>query len=149
MIKQKALIIDLDWTLCDPSARQWLFDMEPKDWDQIYEHSKLDLINEWCKNIAVNYGKLGYKIIFLTARDESCFGISHDWLTNNLPIDLQFSLMMRKAGDTRPDYVIKEEIYNMNIREFYDVEFCIDDKQAVIDMWRNNGLVALQCMNRF
>jgi len=147
-MKQRALIIDIDHTLADPTHREWLFNMEPKDWDLIHQNASLDKVNEWCKNIVVNYHKLGYKILFITGRNEKYYGQTHDWLTNNLPIDILFTLHMRKDNDLRQDFVVKEEIYMKDVVEYYDVEFAVDDKQSVIDMWRRNGLTALQCADR-
>lgn len=32
-----------------------------------------------------------------------------------------------------------------NIKDKYDVLFAIDDRSSVVDMWRDLGLVCLQC----
>lgn len=51
----------------------------------------------------------------------------------------------------RPDYefisdqVLKLRIYEQNIKDKFDVLFVIDDRKSVVDMWRRNGLVCLQC----
>jgi hypothetical protein len=54
------------------------------------------------------------------------------------------SLIMRKAGDRRPDTEIKLEM----VRELGftpDRVLCIlDDRQSVVDMWRENGYRVLQ-----
>ena len=52
---------------------------------------------------------------------------------------------MRDAEDRRPDYVIKEEIYNRDIAPNYRVSFAVDDKHAVVGMWRKLGVPALHC----
>jgi hypothetical protein len=52
---------------------------------------------------------------------------------------------MRPADERRPDYVIKEEIFNEQIKPFYNVSFAIDDKRVVCDMWRKLGVTALHC----
>jgi hypothetical protein len=54
-------------------------------------------------------------------------------------------LLMRKEGDFRQDYIVKKEIYDRDIREAYKILFCIDDRKQVTDMWREQGLVCLQC----
>ena len=51
---------------------------------------------------------------------------------------------MRKEGDNRPDEVVKEEIFNENIRGNYSVRFVLDDRSKVVDMWRQLGLKCLQ-----
>jgi hypothetical protein len=46
---------------------------------------------------------------------------------------------MRKSGDNRPDYIIKEEMWkeaNKNIL------FVLDDRRSVVNMWRRQlGIV--------
>lgn len=51
---------------------------------------------------------------------------------------------MRPAGDTRNDAVIKEEIYQAEIAGKYNVEFVLDDRDRVVDKWRELGLKCLQ-----
>ena len=42
-------------------------------------------------------------------------------------------------------HYIKKEIYRHLIKPYYDVLFAIDDRQQVVDLWRDEGLVCLQC----
>jgi hypothetical protein len=52
---------------------------------------------------------------------------------------------MRKTGDMRKDSLVKEEIYNSNIAPNYNVFLILDDRDQVIDLWRNKlGLTAFQ-----
>jgi len=67
------------------------------------------------------------------------------WLRKHaLPIDV---LIMRKGGDQRRDSVVKEEIYREQIAPFYDVRYVVDDRQQVVDMWREIGLPVLQVVD--
>ena len=50
---------------------------------------------------------------------------------------------MRKDGDFRADYIVKQEIYDMHIKG-KNVLFVMDDRQQVVDMWRRNGLKCFQ-----
>jgi hypothetical protein len=52
---------------------------------------------------------------------------------------------MRATADPREDYIIKKEIYETQIKDKYDVLFCLDDRKQVTQMWREQGLVCLQC----
>jgi len=50
---------------------------------------------------------------------------------------------MRKGGDRRPDTIVKHEI----LRRFFekkDILFVVD-RPSVVEMWRSEGLVCLQC----
>ena len=51
---------------------------------------------------------------------------------------------MRKTGDNRKDSIIKEEIYRNLIEPNYNIEFVLDDRNQVVDMWRRIGLTCLQ-----
>src|SRR5690606_5780012 len=57
----------------------------------------------------------------------------------------QITLFMRADGDGRKDSIVKRELFDKHIRHVYDVEFVLDDRQQVVDMWRNDlGLTVFQ-----
>jgi hypothetical protein len=65
-----------------------------------------------------------------------------NWLgKHDLPID---RLIMRRGGDTRLDSVVKREMYEEQIAPRYDVRFVVDDRQQVVEMWRDLGLHVMQ-----
>jgi len=51
---------------------------------------------------------------------------------------------MRSQGDTRPDEIVKREIYEEHIKPLYNVDFVLDDRNKVVKMWRSLGLKVLQ-----
>jgi len=53
-------------------------------------------------------------------------------------------LMMRETGDFRKDSIIKKEIFDSQIRGFYNIDFVLDDRNQVVEMWRQLGLTCLQ-----
>ncbi|NVM33987.1 MAG: hypothetical protein HWN81_00225 [Candidatus Lokiarchaeota archaeon] len=141
----KAIIVDLDGTLCDSTSRH--LHAQLQDWDKFYAGIPYDPINEWCKNIVEGYAYRNYKILFVTGRSERARKDTTQWLNSNLISQVNYELMMRKDGDLRPTWIVKQEIYSSQIAGAYEVELCIDDMQDQCDMWRNLGLVALQCAN--
>lgn len=56
-----------------------------------------------------------------------------------------FCLHMRPDGDFRPDVEVKKEIYKREIEGQFKVLFAVDDRASVVEMWRAQGLVCLQC----
>ena len=50
---------------------------------------------------------------------------------------------MRNAEDKRSDKDVKEEILEKHINKS-SVWFVLDDRDAVVEMWRENGLCCLQ-----
>jgi len=53
-------------------------------------------------------------------------------------------LMMRETGDFRKDSIIKKEMFDTQIRGFYNIDFVLDDRNQVVEMWRQLGLTCLQ-----
>lgn len=128
----KVILVDIDGTVAHRTDR------DPFEYDKVLEdrpdHKTIEVITAlW---------RAGYKIIFISARDDSCFDDSYEWLRLNCPPFIK--LYMRKTGDFRKDAIIKEEIYREHIEPFYDV-FCVfDDRNQVVDMWREIGLKCFQ-----
>lgn len=75
-------------------------------------------------------------------RDFHRFHRMMDWIAkHDLPIDRVF---MRRGGDTRLDSIVKREIYDNYIVNKFDVQFCIDDRPQVIEVWKSVGLKVVQ-----
>jgi hypothetical protein len=142
---KKAIIVDLDGTLVNGLYHHHLWFATNPDYDLINRTVMGDQPNEWCRDMVESLSKLGYFIIYLTARDARSKTGTQNWINNNLTTPNGHVLIMRQEGDTRPDWIIKEELYRSHILGQYDVQFAIDDKQCVTDMWRRNGITALQC----
>lgn len=53
-------------------------------------------------------------------------------------------LFMRDEGDNRKDSIIKKEIYDDYIAPNFNIDFVMDDRNQVVDMWRKQGLICLQ-----
>ena len=144
-MKRRAIIVDLDGTLCNNTHRQHLYDKEHKDWKLINEESKYDLVNNWCLEIVNLFSLNGYKIIFLTGRSAHAWDVTEDWLNRNVGPGVDWMLLMREKKDKRPDTDSKTEIFVNEIAPFYDVLFAIDDRKPVVDMWRNMNIPCLDC----
>lgn len=140
----KCIIVDLDGTLALHNGRG------PFD----YAKCGTDIVNIPVKHIVQSYGLLydytvmdtdgeeeNY-IIILSGRDEICRNESLKWLDdNNIPFN---HLFMRPKGDYRKDAIVKQEIYEREIKGKYYVEFILDDRDQVVKMWRDLGLLCLQ-----
>ena len=120
----KALICDLDGTLCLMNGRN-PFDASSCD---------ADLLNQPVGNLLKNYHQLGYKILLVSGREDKYEAPTLRFLEKHaLPFDL---LRMRKARDNRKDALVKTEIYNLYIKDQFFVEFVLDDRNQVVDLWR-------------
>lgn len=51
---------------------------------------------------------------------------------------------MRPEGDIRKDSIVKRELFEKYVRPYYNIEFVLDDRNQVVEMWRSLGLKCLQ-----
>jgi hypothetical protein len=51
---------------------------------------------------------------------------------------------MRKTGDRRADNIVKRELFEARVRNKYNIDFVLDDRNQVVDMWRNE--LKLTCL---
>ncbi len=142
-MKQKAILIDLDGTLCDVSHRLSHIEKKPKDWDAFHRSCLNDKLNIWCAEIIKKFKMDGLAILLITGRDDTYESETRTWLkTNEVPFD---QLFMRPIGNRLSDEVLKAGIYRDFIQEDYNILFVVEDRLRVVRMWRDLGLVCLQC----
>lgn len=67
--------------------------------------------------------------------------VNKDDLRASMP---SYQLFMRETDDKRKDHVVKLELYKKYIDGNYNVEAVFDDRQRVVDMWRDIGLTVFQ-----
>lgn len=132
LIAHRAIIVDVDGTLANSDHRD-VYDGSLAHLDSVYEHIA-DLVR-LCK-------RDGFSIIVCSGRGDQHRQVTHDWLqANGIPFDV---LLMRKQGDERRDSVIKLELFNNFIRDRYAVNFALDDRNRVVNIWRALGIPCLQ-----
>ncbi|AWK06992.1 polynucleotide kinase [Flavobacterium crocinum] len=122
----KAIICDLDGTLALMNGRN-PFDASKCDEDEL---------NNPVANVLRNYKKLGYQILLVSGREDRYKEPTLRFLEKH---EIEYDdLIMRKTKDSRKDSIIKTEIYNESIKDKYFVEFVLDDRNQVVDTWRND-----------
>ena len=128
----KAVICDLDGTLAK------MVDRGPFEWMRVGE----DEINTTVGSILDHFHNNHYKVIIMSGRDSVCREITENWLSNaGIKYDL---LLMRPEGDTRKDSIVKRELFDNHIMGNYNIEVVFDDRNQVVEMWRDLGLVCYQ-----
>lgn len=132
----KAVIFDIDGTLAQKWEGRDIFDAS-----LCYRDELIEPIGQ----LALHFDALGYEIIFMSGRNDSCYDETRAWLadklgdwTNDQP------LFMRKQGDMRRDSVVKLELFDLHVRDNYDVKYSVDDRaQVVKECWRAMGITTL------
>lgn len=130
-----AIICDLDGTIALKGNRS------AYDETKVSEDTLNVPIADLVKSLFPNF-----KIIFLSARTDSCKEDTIEWLKKyGLLFDNNnFQLHMRKTGDNRKDRIVKQEIFDAHIKGKYYIKYVLDDRNQVVDLWRSMGLTCLQ-----
>ncbi|MER5333240.1 AAA family ATPase [Micromonospora sp. NPDC002717] len=85
----------------------------------------------------------GYGVVFCSGRDATARPATEAWLARHVGVPY-LDLHLRAVGDNRKDSVVKQEIYEHEVRDRYRVVGVFDDRQQVVRMWRALGLTVFQ-----
>jgi len=141
----KWIIFDLDGTLADIEDRRQLCTKEngKMDWNKFFDpdNIKLDKPNMPVIMMAQALTAFGYKIAIFSGRSASTLDATKDWLHEQ---DIKFDILkMRPERNFRPDEQLKLEWLNsMDWKD--NVEAVFDDRDKVVNMWREIGLTCMQ-----
>lgn len=137
--KPIAIIVDIDGTLAHRTDRS------PYDYTRVGEDhldsTIANLVFDWVGTNVFRH------VLIVTGRDHTCSDDTAEWLFRHA-VDHD-GLFMRPAeavdrGNKLPDWIIKLNIFNEYIRHQYNVQFVLDDRNQVVEMWRALGLKCLQ-----
>jgi predicted kinase len=130
----KAIISDLDGTLALNFSMRDYYDVERIGEDSL-NTTVADLVNLYHKN--------DHSIILVSGRDEEAREKTFEWLLKyRVPYE---RLLMRPAGDSRGDVLVKKGIYDEYIKGKYNVILAVDDRKKVCRMWKEDlGIPVLQ-----
>ena len=141
----KWIIFDLDGTLADIEDRRQLCTKEngKMDWNKFFDpdNIKLDKPNIPVIMMAQALTAFGYKIAIFSGRSARTEDATKDWLHEQ---DIKFDILkMRPERNFRPDEQLKLEWLNgMDWKD--NVEAVFDDRDKVVNMWREIGLTCMQ-----
>tara|TARA_R110000824_G_scaffold15883_3_gene66572 strand:+ start:12958 stop:13398 length:441 start_codon:yes stop_codon:yes gene_type:complete len=138
-----AVIVDLDGTLCDCVHRQ--HHAQQSQWDEF--HAKLmDDDPYWDVQWFLRKLPETLRVLAVTGRNEGFRQMTYDWLDkHSIVID---DVLMRPTGDFRPDDVLKPQLLQEHFGSkdlvIDNVIFVLDDRDKVVEAWRNYGLTCWQ-----
>lgn len=131
--KRPAYVFDIDGTVAK------MVDRSPFDYMSAgSDEPVVDVLET-----AYALSQAGYWIIFASGREESSRQVVHDWMDNYSSLE-DYSLVMRKTGDMRPDWIVKNELYDQWIIPYYDIVGVFDDRDQVVRHLRRRGITVFQ-----
>lgn len=130
---EQAIIVDIDGTVAKMDGRG------AYEWNRVGEDKPNSPIIDIVQRFATTH-----HIIFMSGRDSVCRENTAVWLTDNVGLK-HFHLFMRPEGDMRKDSIVKRELFDTYVRDKFYIDFVLDDRDQVVEMWRNDlGLTCLQ-----
>ena len=132
-----AVICDIDGTVALRNNRS------PFDYSKVCE----DTFDPRMLEVLYTFIESGVKIIFVTGREDvdNCRELTIKWLDKNIAYSERgWDLIMRSKGDHRSDTEVKKEIYDKYIKDKYNILCVFEDRDKVVKMWRDEGLLCNQ-----
>ena len=147
-MNKNIVIFDLDGTLADITARRTLStkDNGKMDWDIFFDRDniKLDVPNQKVVDMARMIKDTDrYQIWILSGRSKATYRTTRQWLIQN---DIPFDNLIMRPTDKHHHYMKDSDLKQMWLDDIGvdNVAMVFDDRQQVVDMWRDNGLTTFQ-----
>jgi hypothetical protein len=134
---REAVLVDLDGTLAIKSPYRSFHDYNEKVLD--------DTPNRAVVRAVQGFRALGVRPIFLSGRkgNSTCREATSMWIARHV-LAGSYDLIMRATHDNRTDYLVKKDLFDANVRNTWNVIGALDDRQQVVDMYREMGLTVFQ-----
>ena len=144
MTKQKCIVVDIDGTVANHDGIRHHHAYDKVHLDEPHQDiiNLVQILQFAQRQSEFDYD--GFEILFVSGRPDSCEIQTIEWLNKYGIWSFPYTLHMRETGDYRPDFIVKKEIYDKHIEPFYDVWFALDDRDQIVNMWRENGIRCLQ-----
>ncbi|HJR81064.1 MAG TPA: HAD family acid phosphatase [Anaerolineales bacterium] len=138
---EEIVIFDIDGTLADVSERIHHVRNKPKNWNAFFQGMAQDkAIHSMVRLCNILFAS-GIHIVLCSGRSEEHRKQTVDWLAQQ-GVNYH-DLLLRKSNDRRSDTDVKREL--LATLDKSKILFVVEDRSRVVEMWRSEGLVCLQC----
>lgn len=130
----KWVLVDVDGTVADHLGVR-----SPFDESKVLEDKVWEPVAEMLRTLYPTHN-----VCVVSGRHDHCGDDTCDWFEMHaVPFD---HILMRYSGDNRSDVVVKQEILDelAAVVGKENIEFVIDDRPRVVEMWKSNGLTVRQ-----
>ena len=142
MIK-KTVIFDVDGTIADVEHRRHFVSQKPADWKSFRNSTVFDTPVQWVCDIAKRFIAQGDNVAFFSARNESERSITEKQISDWIGEGHQ-GLFLRPDGDFRRDDEFKSDLADKFEEVGGKIDIVFDDRNQVVDMWRQRGTTVVQ-----
>jgi phosphoglycolate phosphatase-like HAD superfamily hydrolase len=140
-LTEEIVIFDIDGTLADVSERIHHVRKKPKNWPAFFRGMAQDkAIHSMVRLCKILYDS-GIQIILCSGRSEEHRDETVRWMAQQ---GVRYhKLILRENSDRRSDTEVKREMLAQIDKS--KILFVVEDRSRVVEMWRSEGLVCLQC----
>ncbi len=139
------VIFDLDGTLALVEHRLHHIRGARREWSRFFAACTDDSPNSPVVALLRSlHREAGWEVRIWSGRSDEVRAETEAWLRRHVGIELP--LIMRLRGDHQPDVTLKESwLLALSPADRARLRFIVDDRDAVVQMWRRHGVVCLQC----
>jgi len=149
----KYVIVDIDGTVAHSATRQakilQLLEVTPikeMPWSELFKDCQLDkplwVVIDLILAIANKY-----HIVFCTSRNETFREKTRAWIDEYIGLWKAPLLMRKSIKDHRSDSIVKPELLKEAGITTKNTAFIIEDKNSIVQTWRDLGFTVLQPIN--
>jgi phosphoglycolate phosphatase-like HAD superfamily hydrolase len=135
------IVFDLDGTIANLDHRLHHVRSDKPNWNEFYRQADNDSSHGWAVELMRSLSEL-YTVIIVSARPETYRRETEEWLKKH-GVEYSRMFMVRSDRNYSGDAELKRNWLKRFGKE--KILFVVDDRQRVVDMWRSEGLVCLQC----
>lgn len=130
--------------MANVAHRSALVKGQRRDYERFHSLCGSDPPNAWCVRLITAMQAAGCEIRIVSGRPTSVERQTAEWLARVIPNAAGMTAeLLRAPGDSTPDVELKRRWLRGIDKS--RVLFCVDDRRRIVDMWRSEGLVCLQC----
>lgn len=137
------IIVDIDGTIANGDHRVHLLRQKKKDWKNYLKGVMDDTVHEDIVWICNALKSAGARLVLCSGRSEDEREDTEQWFREK-NITFFEKMYLRPSGDFRNDAIVKAELYEQMLKDGYDPKIVFEDREHVVDMWRNMGLRCLE-----
>lgn len=144
------VVVDIDGTIANIGHRRHFVEGEKKNWKAFNEGAVNDTPHMDIVDL-VSLLSHQHHIVFCTGRHEEMRDITKKFIhsvfaksSQKINTENFRGLLMRQTNDKREDEAVKYQLLKDANINFDDIVYVLEDRQGVVDMWREQGLRVLQ-----